>query len=201
MLRQTNDPGSPYYAVFVTPLGLTVQYRQTFGGATTVAISDARPSLPVYLQIQRQGDVLQAATSADGSTYTNGARDNGDRDHALCVAGRPGRELRGGWQHGNGHVRLTSAWAASPTPRRTPRPRRPVPPAGAAATSATRRTVGNQSLSGNTWTFSGGRNRSATGGMTDQFHYVWTTTTAGTSAQHADHGPGRTPTRARRRAS
>ena len=42
MLRQTNDPGSAYYGVFVTPNGINVQYRNTQGGTTTVQ-SDSNP--------------------------------------------------------------------------------------------------------------------------------------------------------------
>ena len=105
MLRQNNDPGSPYYAAFVTPLGLTVQYRTTFGGATTVANSVGLASLPVYLQIQRLGDVLQAATSANGSTYTAlpGTTATVIMPDTSLAGG--GHELRRQWLRRNGHLR------------------------------------------------------------------------------------------------
>src|SRR5262249_14860860 len=71
MVRQSVDPSSPYFAVFATPNGgLTVRYRLTWGGMTTTARTLTSLPLPIYLQIQRLGDTLQAATSVNGVTYT-----------------------------------------------------------------------------------------------------------------------------------
>ena len=69
MMRATTDPGSPYYAVFVTPSnGIVVQWRSSQGAATNqVAITG---SAPVYLQVTRSGTTFSAATSSDGVVWT-----------------------------------------------------------------------------------------------------------------------------------
>src|SRR5436189_232198 len=70
MVRQSNYPTSPYYAVFLKPNNkLVVQYRAAFGGTTT-AVTQANIAAPLYLEIQRVGDLFQAAISNDGVTYT-----------------------------------------------------------------------------------------------------------------------------------
>src|SRR6266700_1082785 len=70
MVRQSNYPTSPYYAVFLEPNNkLVVQYRAAFGGTTTT-VTQANIAAPLYLEIQRVGDLFQAAISNDGVTYT-----------------------------------------------------------------------------------------------------------------------------------
>ena len=69
MLRATTDAGSPYYAVFVTPLnGVVVQWR-TAQGANTSQVATTG-TVPVYVQITRSGTTFGAATSADRITWT-----------------------------------------------------------------------------------------------------------------------------------
>ncbi len=71
MIRQSSDPGSPYYAVLAEPGDtLSVQYRTAFDGPTTVATTTTDAGLPLYLMVQRVGDTLQAATSENGSFWT-----------------------------------------------------------------------------------------------------------------------------------
>jgi outer membrane protein assembly factor BamB len=73
MLRASTDPGSPYYAAFVTPAnGIAVQWRSAQGGGTSqLATSGA---LPAYLMIGRYTSGSQvyytAYTSGDGATWT-----------------------------------------------------------------------------------------------------------------------------------
>jgi hypothetical protein len=70
MLRQTSDPGSMYYAVFVTPgNGIVVQYRKAQGGKTT-QIAAITGTVPVYLAVARSGTVYTAYTSSDGVNWT-----------------------------------------------------------------------------------------------------------------------------------
>lgn len=69
MVRQSNDPGAPYYAVFMVPgKGVIVQYRMAIGG--TIASIIGSGTVPLSLEIQRQGDQFVAATSTDGVTFT-----------------------------------------------------------------------------------------------------------------------------------
>ncbi len=73
VIRQTNDPGSPYYAVlYKQGVGITVQYRAAFDGGTTTQSmpQNMQTGLPLYLEIQRVGDLFQAAYSNNGYTYT-----------------------------------------------------------------------------------------------------------------------------------
>nr|MDQ2716981.1 hypothetical protein [Chloroflexota bacterium] len=70
MLRQSADPGSAYYAVFVTPTnGIIVQYRTAQGGGTHQSASFSG-TVPTYLLVARSGNIYTAYTSSDGSTWT-----------------------------------------------------------------------------------------------------------------------------------
>jgi hypothetical protein len=70
MLRQSGDPASAYYAVFVTPgNGIVVQYRTAQGGSTT-QIAKITGAVPVYLMVARVGNTYTAYTSSDGTTWT-----------------------------------------------------------------------------------------------------------------------------------
>src|SRR5258708_9405109 len=69
MLRLTTDPGSPYYALFVTPgNGIVVQYRAAQGGTTSQIATTG--TAPTYLMVARVGTTLTAYSSSDGSTWT-----------------------------------------------------------------------------------------------------------------------------------
>src|SRR5579885_3105553 len=71
MLRQTYDPGSPYFAALTTPQNtLVVEYRTAFDGVTSIASTTTIHGLSLYLVIQRMGDVFQVGSSIDGSHYT-----------------------------------------------------------------------------------------------------------------------------------
>lgn len=69
MMRATTDPGSPNYAVFVTPgNGVVVQYRALQGGITNSVSTTG--TVPVYLKITRAGTTFSAWTSPDGTNWT-----------------------------------------------------------------------------------------------------------------------------------
>ena len=71
MVRQSGDPTSPYYSVFLSKgVGVVVQYRPTFGGGTNTDVQMPTAVPPLYLEIQHIGDQFQAATSNDGTNYT-----------------------------------------------------------------------------------------------------------------------------------
>ena len=70
MLRASSDPGSPFYAAFITPShGIAVQYRAAQGGS---AVMNANPAgtLPAYLQVSDSGGSFTASTSSDGNSWT-----------------------------------------------------------------------------------------------------------------------------------
>jgi outer membrane protein assembly factor BamB len=70
MLRLTTDPGSPYYAILVTPAnGVVVQWRKT-AGAGTSQVQLTGTTTPVYLRVLRTGTTFTAATSPDGVAWT-----------------------------------------------------------------------------------------------------------------------------------
>jgi hypothetical protein len=70
MLRATTDPGSAYYAALVTPgNGVTIQYRDLAGNATT-QVTSAAGTVPAYLKVARVGTTFSAYTSTDGVTWT-----------------------------------------------------------------------------------------------------------------------------------
>ena len=70
MLRTSTDPGSPNYAVLVSPgAGIKVQVRSAQGGTTT-KIANPTGTTPVYLQVTRSGNTLSSYTSSDGTTWT-----------------------------------------------------------------------------------------------------------------------------------
>jgi hypothetical protein len=70
MLRATTDPGSPNYAVVVTPgAGIKVQVRSTQGGTTT-KIANPTGTVPTYLEVTWSGNTFSASTSPDGVTWT-----------------------------------------------------------------------------------------------------------------------------------
>ena len=70
MLRQSSDPGSPYYAILVTPgNGIQVQVRKTQGGNTQKLTATAG-TVPVYLWVAHSGSSYSAYTSSDGVNWT-----------------------------------------------------------------------------------------------------------------------------------
>ena len=72
MLRASTAPGAIDYALLVSPAnGIVVEGRTTTGGnnnriGSTVAYS----GLPVYLEVQRNGNTFSAYTSTNGTTWT-----------------------------------------------------------------------------------------------------------------------------------
>src|SRR5258707_1374677 len=70
MLRQSTDPGSPYYAILVTPgNGVVVQYRNAQGSTTAQPVVTPG-TVPAYLMVARTGNTYTAYTSSDGYRWT-----------------------------------------------------------------------------------------------------------------------------------
>jgi outer membrane protein assembly factor BamB len=73
MLRATTDPGSPYYAAFITPgKGIAIQWRSVQSGFTSQVLDPG--TAPVYLMVVRYTSGGQtyysALSSPDGSSWS-----------------------------------------------------------------------------------------------------------------------------------
>jgi outer membrane protein assembly factor BamB len=171
MIRQRNDPGSPYYALLEQPgHRLVVEYRAAFGSATTVLQTTTGPKLPLYLMVQRRGDVLTAATSADGKRFVLVPGSD-------ATVPMPARSLGGmAVSAGKRGIAVTAAVAAvrvgAPTTTLAAYP-------SAHACPATYRCadIGNPTLVGDQRLAHGSLTLSAGGfdiwASSDQFHFVW----------------------------
>jgi hypothetical protein len=172
MVRQDNTPGSPYYGIFLTPTSVVVSYRNVFDGTTTTANAITRGSLPKLLEIQRQGDVLTAATSTDGVTYTMlpGVTATVLMPYAALVGLATSSTLQGTAATAN--FDTVTIGGLTNTPVNTPSSGA-CPSGWNCSDIGDPLTIGNQSLAATTWTLAGsGR---GVDGRTDQFHYVWQT--------------------------
>ena len=171
IIRQSNDPGSPYYALYEEPgHTLVVASRTVFGGAPSVTYDRTGPALPEHLMVQRRGDVLQAAVSADGTSYTLLPGTNATVP--MPTASLAGVMVSSGTLGTSGTATVTAVSVGSPTITPQPAPSAsPCPSGWNCQDIGNPALVGNQSLSGATWTVSGA------GGdiwaSSDQFHYVW----------------------------
>ncbi len=174
MIRQRNDPGSPYYAVLAEPNNtLEVEYRGQFGGQTQVATT-TDPGLPLYLMIQRVGDTFRAATSPDGANYTlvTGSNTNIPMPNAVLA----GLAVSSGANGTAGTGSISAVNIGSPgSPPSPPAPATTCPSGWSCQDVGNPRLVGDQSLSGNTWTLTGAGNGIDNEQPSDQFHFVWQT--------------------------
>jgi outer membrane protein assembly factor BamB/regulation of enolase protein 1 (concanavalin A-like superfamily) len=171
MIRQTSDPGSPYYAVMAKPNNtLVVSYRKLFGQTTTMASMNAAGALPLYLMVQRRGDTFQAATSVDGSTYTLLPGTNSTLP--LPAASLAGVVVSSGTNGTAGTATLSAVALAAPgsppSPAASPSP---CPNGWSCQDVGNPSMVGDQSLSTGTWTVKGAGKD--VWGTSDEFHYVW----------------------------
>ncbi|HEX6482248.1 MAG TPA: PQQ-binding-like beta-propeller repeat protein, partial [Ktedonobacteraceae bacterium] len=176
MVRQSSDPTAPYYAVFLQPNNkLVVQYRLAFGGATTTVTQTNPASAPLYLEIQRVRDQFQAATSSDGVTYTLVPGDSATIP--MPAATMAGVALGSGTQGTQNTVTYSAVNIQSPgTPPNPPAPPTPCPGGWSCSDIGNPVLVGDQSLSGGTWTLKGAG--TDINGNADQFHFVWQTLSA-----------------------
>jgi outer membrane protein assembly factor BamB len=170
MVRQSNDPASPYYAVLAGPAGLAVQYRRGPGSPSTVLANGPGPRPSAFLEIVRTGDLLQAATSPDGAAFTLVPGTD-------LVLPMPAAALEGVATSSHVAGTATTATYAGVTlagPGSTPAPAptaTPCPGGWSCGDVGNPGMVGDQSLSGATWTVRGAGTGIA--GYADQFHYVW----------------------------
>ncbi len=165
MFRQTTDPASPFYALYMTPgSGITVQYRVTQGAYTGQATTLAG-TVPAWFEVQRAGNVFTAYTSSDGVTWTL-------IPNSTKTIGVSGTFLLGMAVTSHQIAVLGSATFASVSLTTPP----PVtcPSAWACTDIGSPMVAGSQALNNGVWTISGGGNDIWS--TADQFHYVYQTT-------------------------
>jgi outer membrane protein assembly factor BamB len=172
MIRATTDPGSPYYAVFVTPgNGIDVQWRSAQAGTSSQVL--AAGTVPVYLRIGRYTTTgtspqtyYTAYTSPDGSTWT-------PVPGSTVALNMPGSLLAGFGitSHAQGTAGAVTLDSVAVTPGEFPPPGLACPTGWSCADVGAASPTGSQTLSGGTWTIGGGG--SDIFGTADAFHYVW----------------------------
>jgi hypothetical protein len=181
MMRATNDPGSPYYAAFVTPgNGISVQWRASQGGTSSNIV--VAGTVPAYLMVAR-------STSGSTTSYTAYTSPNGSTWTAIAgstvTLNLPTPLLAGfaitSHNQGTGSavtLDTVSVGGAAPPPAGCPTSWSCADIGGATPS-------GSQSLSSGTWTVMGGGGD--IWGTSDQFHYVTQTLAAdgGVSARVA----------------
>lgn len=176
MVRQSNDPASQYYAVLFTQgAGVVVQYRSAQNGTTVIDTQTPTATTPLYLEIQRVGDVFQAATSSDGSHYTL-------LPGSTATIAMP-EHVMGGLAVSSGSTTASSTVTfkavKSGVPATLPavtQSATPCPAGWSCQDIGNPTLVGNQALNGNSWTVQGAG--TDIGNYIDQFHYVWQTIAA-----------------------
>jgi outer membrane protein assembly factor BamB len=164
MARQSNDPGSPFYAVVATSAtSLTVEYRTRFGGAITTANQIAIPA-GAWLRLIRSGDTFRAATAPDGANWTL-------VPGATATLMLPATMLTG-MVVASGSASFASVAVGAPgTIPLPPASPSPCPTNWTCQDIGDPLVTGDQSLSGGVWTIKGAGN--GINGYGDQFHYVW----------------------------
>jgi outer membrane protein assembly factor BamB len=178
MLRATTDPGSPYYAVFVTPgNGIAVQWRATQGGSTSQLVTTGT-TVPAYLMVGRYTTTgsnpqtyYTAYTSPDGNTWTA-------VPGSTQVLSIPGSLLAGFaiTSHNQGTGSAVTLDTVDVTPGEFSPPGICPSTWNCADIGQVSPQPGGQTLSGSTWTVQGGGGD--IWGTSDSFHYVWQTMAA-----------------------
>ena len=169
MLRATSDPGSPYYAAFVTPgNGVAVQWRTAQGGSSSQVATAG--TVPTYLQIGRytSGSTVYytAYTSPNGTTWT------AVPGSTQTVAGLTGTLLAGlaVTSHDQGTSSTVGFDTVSVTATEFPPPGFGCPTGWTCSDIGGPLPLGQQTLTGSTWSISGGGGD--IWGTSDAFHFV-----------------------------
>jgi outer membrane protein assembly factor BamB len=172
MIRQANDPGSPFYSLtYAGGSTLQVQYRKAFGGATT-SVKVTSAGLPRYLQIQRLGDGFSASASTDGLAYTlvPGSTASITMPTIVMAGLAASSGVNGTAAASTLDSVVVGAPGAPPNPPASPSP---CPSGWSCGDVGSPAAVGDQSLAGGIWTINGGGTASGMNVYSDQFHFVW----------------------------
>jgi hypothetical protein len=172
MLRATTDPGSPYYAAFVTPgNGVAVQWRAAQAGTSSQVL--VAGTVPTYLMISRYTTTgstpvtyYSAFTSTNGTTWTVVPGST----QALSLP----QPLLGGiaiTSHDQGVGSAVTMSSVAVTPGEVPAPNLVCPTGWNCADIGTVTPTGGQTLTGSQWSLTGGG--PDIWSTADAFHFVW----------------------------
>jgi len=193
MLRTTTDPGSPYYAAYVTPgNGIAVQYRTAQGGTAVMPPAQAG-TIPTYLEVADTADSLTAYTSPDGVTWTAIAGSTITLPLGTSITG--GVALTSHQQGvaatlGVDSVTVQSTGGAPPPPPGCPTSWNCADIGGVFPPDP----AGSESLSAGAWNITGSGGDIF--GTSDQFHYVWQQPNLGSNETMVAHLDTQTVTNA-----
>ncbi|GCE31708.1 hypothetical protein KDA_71920 [Dictyobacter alpinus] len=174
MLRQSNKAASPYYAALITPgNGLSIQYRLVQGGDTR-QISVPTLKAPIYLEVARSGNIYTTYTSTDGVTWT-------PITGSSLSLNIPGPIIAGLAVTSHTTAALGTVVFENVAVSNTS----PIPPTACPAgwhcdDIGNPTILGSQSLSNGTWSIQGGG--TDIWNTVDQFHFIWQTEAADTTA-------------------
>jgi hypothetical protein len=171
MVRQSSDPTSPNYSIlYVRGQGIVVQYRTGFGTPTVKNVQMPRSSAPLYLEIQRSGDLFQAAISNDGITYT--LVPGSDQVVAMPFQVEAGFAVSSANSVTHTEAVYDELAIGAPTSQPTP-PGSTVscPPPWTCSDIGNPAIVGSQTLVNGNWTIQGG-GTDIWWNQTDEFHFV-----------------------------
>jgi hypothetical protein len=171
MLRASTDPGSPYYAAFVTPgSGLTITDRATQGGPTTTVASTAG-AVPAYLWVTGAGNTVTAYGSTDGYLWSPiaGSRATLNLGSSVLAGLAVTSASAGALSTATADGAVVSATPPAPAPPV------PCPAPWTCADIGTPAPAGSQSFdpNGGIWTINAGGTDIT--GTADQFRYAWQT--------------------------
>jgi outer membrane protein assembly factor BamB len=172
MLRATTDPGSPYYAVFVTPAqGIAVQWRAAQGASSQNLLTAG--SVPAYLRVSRYTTTgtdpqtfFSAFTSPDGTNWT--LIPGSSLALSLPQPLLAGLAITSHAQGTGGAVTLDTV---AVSPGEFPGPELACPSGWSCGDIGAVAPAGGQSVSGSVWTVQGGG--PDIWGTADAFHFAW----------------------------
>jgi len=181
MMRQSDDPTSPFYAVLAYPNDLTegnpladlVFWYRTGWGSTSIELTKLYPATtPIWVMIQRTGNLFSAGVSTDGINYTLIPGSTADVDMPATVLG--GLAVDSGSSTNTGTASFPNISVGDPVAT-TMAPQVPADPCPATWTCSD---IGNPNPPGDTTTSSPssftlyGTGTGITG-ASDSFHYAY----------------------------
>ena len=165
MLRQNITSGSVYYGAFVTPSGISIQYRSPYGPDGIVALTTSGTT-PLYLEVARSGSNFSTYTSSDGVNWSY-------LPGSIVIMNVTGRMLAGIAVTSNNTTQMGQATFDTVAVGNVAPPPPACPTGWTCGDIGYPTPAGSQSVTGGTWTIIAGGGD--IWGTADSFHYIWQT--------------------------